>query len=143
MVQVKVVVTVAVVPPLEIVEAEEELLFCSLDLNLPFPLFHSHKYFLCFLGLFYRKFLVSQCISQRAVWTSLEKQLDPRGPIASRGWSIPEFLRIAIATCDFPWGSGPPVPTLCNPPMQRKKNYIPMVWVPLSNELVSVFLHLL
>ena len=39
---------------------------------------------------------------QRAVRTYLEKQLDPLGPTASRGGSVPEFLRKPIATCDFP-----------------------------------------
>ena len=38
------------------------------------------------------------------VRTSLEKQLDPRGPIASRGRSVPVFLRKPIASCDFPGG---------------------------------------
>ena len=44
----------------------------------------------------YRKFLrifSHQRIAQRAVGTSLEKQLDPMGPIASRGVSILVFLR--------------------------------------------------
>ena len=35
--------------------------------------------------------------------------IGPRGPIASRGWSVPEFLRKPIATSDFQVGSGPPV----------------------------------
>ena len=47
-----------------------------------------------------------QCISQRAVWTSLEKQLNPMGPIASRGVSVPELLRKPIASCDFPGVGG-------------------------------------
>ena len=38
-------------------------------------------------------FLSHQRISQRAVRSSLEKQLDPRGPVASRGESVPVFLR--------------------------------------------------
>ena len=33
-----------------------------------------------------------QGISQRAVRTSFEKQLNPRGVIASRGGSVPVFL---------------------------------------------------
>ena len=33
--------------------------------------------------------------------------IEPKSPIASRGWSKPEFLRKPIATCDFPgWGRG-------------------------------------
>ena len=49
-------------------------------------------------------FFSHQHISQRAVQTSLRKQLDP-SPIASGGWSVPEFLRKPTATCDFPGGS--------------------------------------
>ena len=51
--------------------------------------------------------------TQRAVQTSLEKQLDPRGPIASRVGSAPVFPRKPKTTCDFPGGgSGPSVPLL-------------------------------
>ena len=32
--------------------------------------------------------------------------MDPLGPIASRGGSVPVFLRKHIATCDFPGGGG-------------------------------------
>ena len=39
------------------------------------------------------EFTCHQHILQRAVRTSLEKQLDPMGPIAYQGVSIPEFLR--------------------------------------------------
>ena len=58
-----------------------------------------------------------QRISQRAVQTTHEKQLDPRGPFASGGVSVGVlvFLRKPISTCDFAggggglgWGSGPP-----------------------------------
>ena len=45
-------------------------------------------------------------ISQKAVWTSLDKQLGPWAPIASHGGSVPVFLRKPIATCDFSKGSG-------------------------------------
>ena len=55
-------------------------------------------------------FLCHQHILQRAVQTSLKKQLDPMGPIASQGVSIPEFLREPIAACDFKGGSEPPDP---------------------------------
>ena len=41
----------------------------------------------------------SQCTSQRAVLTSLEKH-------GSRGGSVLEFLRKPIAACDFPGGGG-------------------------------------
>ena len=44
--------------------------------------------------------------SQRAVQITLKKQLDPMGPIASPGGSVPEYLRKPIATCDFPGGGG-------------------------------------
>ena len=50
--------------------------------------------FCCFL---YRH----QRISQSVVRTSLEKQMDPRGPIASRWESVPVFLRKPIAPRDF------------------------------------------
>ena len=64
-------------------------------------------------------FLSHQPISQTAVKTSLEKQLDPRVPIASREGSVPVFLRKPIATCDFPGGSGRPVPPpSLDPPMK-------------------------
>ena len=42
-------------------------------------------------------FKIIKCISQRAVRTSPEKQMDRRG-------SVPVFLRKHIATCDFPGG---------------------------------------
>ena len=32
--------------------------------------------------------------------------IGPRGPIASRGVSVPELIRKPIATCDFPGGGG-------------------------------------
>ena len=50
-------------------------------------------------------------INKEHVWLRLTS-----GPNASRGVSIPEFLRKPIATCDFPGeggpgrGSGPPAP---------------------------------
>ena len=58
-----------------------------------------------------------QHISQRAVRISLEKLLDPRRSIASRGAYIPECLSIPIATCDSPggWWSRPPAhPNPCS-----------------------------
>ena len=63
-------------------------------------------------------FFSHQRISQRTAWTSLEKQLDPMGPMASRWGSVPEFLRKPIATYDFPgWGSGPLSPFWIRPCM--------------------------
>ena len=61
-----------------------------------------------------------QQISQRAIRTSFEKQLDPKGPIASRGGVgvVPEFVRKPIVTCDFPGGADPLPPSL-DPPMVR------------------------
>ena len=47
-----------------------------------------------------------QHISQRAVLTSIEKLLGPMGPIASRGGSVPVFLRKPTVTFDFPGGGG-------------------------------------
>ena len=60
-------------------------------------------------------FFSYQRISQRIVQTSLKKQLDPMGPIASQGGSIQVFLRKPIFTCDFPGPSGPPVALLDRP----------------------------
>ena len=64
-------------------------------------------------------FFSHQRISQRVVRTFPQKQLDPLGPIASGGGSVPDFLRKPIDTCDFP-GGGPdplPPPPLLDPPM--------------------------
>ena len=46
--------------------------------------------------------LITNVFHKGFLWTSLVKQLDPVGPIASRGMSIPEFLRKHITTCNFP-----------------------------------------
>ena len=43
-------------------------------------------------------------ISQWAIQTSLEKQLDTLCPIVSQGGSLPVFLWKTIAICDFPGG---------------------------------------
>ena len=37
--------------------------------------------------------------------------IGPDGSNCTQGWSVPEFLSKPIATCDFPEGSGPRVPT--------------------------------
>ena len=58
-------------------------------------------FLLCFVMLFF-----SQLISQRAIRPSSEKQLDPLGPIASRGGSVSEVLRKHIAACEIPVGEG-------------------------------------
>ena len=58
-----------------------------------------------------------QSVSQRVVRTALEKQLDPMGPIASRGVSVPEFLRKPRATCDFSMGVWTPLSPALDPPM--------------------------
>ena len=47
---------------------------------------------------------VYQCISQKDIRTSLKKQFDPRGLIASGQRIEPIFLRKPIATSDFPVG---------------------------------------
>ena len=59
-------------------------------------------------------FFNHQGLSKRAIRTTLEKQLDPMGPIASRGVSLPVFLKKPVATCDFPGGGGsrPSIPSL-------------------------------
>ena len=49
-------------------------------------------------------FFSHQRISQGAVRISLEKQLEPMGPSASRERSLPVFLRKPITTCDFQAG---------------------------------------
>ena len=41
------------------------------------------------------------------VRTSLEKQFEPMGQIASRRLSVPVFIRKPLATCDFPVGKDP------------------------------------
>ena len=63
-----------------------------------------------------------------------KKQLDPRGPIASGGGSVPVFLRKPTATCDFPGGGGggPPVPgplwiRPCHVPPLKKKSKFKLV----------------
>ena len=53
-----------------------------------------------------QRFFCYQHISQMAIRTSLEKQLDPMGPIASRVVSVLEFLRKPTANCDFPGVGG-------------------------------------
>ena len=65
-----------------------------------------------------------QRISQRAVQTTHEKQLDPRGPFASGGVSVGVlvFLRKPISTCDFAGGGQAGVggqDPLLDPPMVR------------------------
>ena len=52
---------------------------------------------------------------QRVSQTSFEKQLDPRGPIASQEGSVLEFLRKPIANYDFPGGGGPCPPLWIHP----------------------------
>ena len=61
----------------------------------------------------------SSMFLQRAVRTSLEKQLDPLGP-ASRGGSVQELIRNPIATRGFPGG----VQTPCFAPWIRPCVYI-------------------
>ena len=64
-------------------------------------------------------------ISQRAVRTSLERQKDPRGTIASRKGSVPVFLRKNITTSDFSERGGPRTPVITMDPrmcMARKSN---------------------
>ena len=63
---------------------------------------------MCFLLLFFSH----QRILQRAVRSSLEKQLDSKGPIASRWGSVQEFLMELIAAYDFPGGPDPCRPLL-------------------------------
>ena len=68
-----------------------------------------------------KAFFSLQSITQWPLRTSLEKQLDPRGPIAYQGVSVPAFLTKPMATCGFQGGGGgggsrPCVPSL-DPPM--------------------------
>ena len=56
-----------------------------------------------------------QRISQMAVRTSLERQLDPMCQIASRGWLVPVFLRKPEA-CDLPVDGGGGGPNPLSPP---------------------------
>ena len=44
-------------------------------------------------------------------------RIRPRGPIASPGMSVPEYLKKPIVTCDFPGmgGSEPPAPLWIRP----------------------------
>ena len=51
-------------------------------------------------------FFRHQRIKQRTVHASIEKQLDLKDPIASRGGSVPVFLSKPILLCDFPGGGG-------------------------------------
>ena len=53
-----------------------------------------------------------QRISKRAVRTSPEKQLNPRGPFTSRGVSVTVSLRKLITTSKYPGGSGPLPPSV-------------------------------
>ena len=70
------------------------------------------------VGGFSQRFVFSyQFISQRVVWTSYEKQLDPWGPIASLRRSIPEFQKKPINTYDCPGAPGHPVVPPLDPPM--------------------------
>ena len=55
-------------------------------------------------------FFSHQRIVERAVRTSLEKQLNPMGPNASREGSVLVFLRTIVATCDLSGGGGCPDP---------------------------------
>ena len=65
-------------------------------------------------------FISHQCISQRALRTSLEKPFDHCGPMASRGvcvcggggGSVLEFLKLLVI---FPDGSGPCAPLWIRP----------------------------
>ena len=70
-----------------------------------------------------------KCILQRAIRTSLDKQLDPIGSKCLSRGSVPIFLRQHIAACDFPEDGGgglypmPPPPIILDPPM-TKVNFI-------------------
>ena len=63
-----------------------------------------------------RFFFIHQHISQRAAQTSLEKQLDPKGPNCFLRGSVLIFLSKPLATCDFPRGIWTPFPHM-DPPM--------------------------
>ena len=78
---------------------------------------------------------VHQLILQRVVWTSLKKQLDPGGPIASQRGSIPVFIMKPLTTCDYPGGSWPPVQP--PPPLvwQAAPHHHPLAPQPTSGSL--------
>ena len=78
------------------------------------------------------RFFSHQRISQRVVRTSLEKQLDPRGPNASRGGpyqiykatSVWPLVIFQVCECVVWWGGvGPPAPSL-DPPMGLDKTIL-------------------
>ena len=64
-----------------------------------------------------------QCIPQRVVRTSLEKQKNGSNCF-SKG-SVPVFIRKSLATSDFPGGGGglDPLPQSLDPPMYQRGCY--------------------
>ena len=69
--------------------------------------------FVCYVQMFFLKMILSRTIG--TVNTVRILKIPPYGP-PSRG-SLPVFLRKTIATCDFPGGCGPHVPSSQGPPM--------------------------
>ena len=65
-----------------------------------------------------------QRILERSVRTSPVKHLGSKGPFASRGGSVPVFLREHIATCDFPRMDGVWTPCLTPPGKDLSKNSV-------------------
>ena len=63
-----------------------------------------------------------QHTSQRAVRTSIKMQLEPLGPIAPQGESVPVLLRKHISTCNFPVLEGGGLNPLLQPPLDPHMN---------------------
>ena len=74
-----------------------------------------------------------QRISQRDIWTSFEKELGPRGPIAAWDRLVLVFLRKHIATCEFQEGDQTPAPppNPLDPPMA-----LAISWRSLTEEVI-------
>ena len=68
--------------------------------------------------------MATECISHRAVGTTLENQMD-LDLIAPRGGSVPEFLRKPITTCYFPLGGPDPLPLPLDSPTRVLQKVIP------------------
>ena len=82
-------------------------------------------YWVLSTGGFWQSFFSHRHISQRAIWAPLSSNWT-RDPFASRGGSIPVFLKKPVATCDFPVGVWTPWPHhwICHTLMVFLKVYL-------------------